>query len=61
MVKPFIIFHYRSFMPSEQIDEDEFLKCDDCKNLLEKCTCVCPYCGERDKCECVLFDAATGG
>ena len=22
-------------MPSEQIDEDEFLKCDDCKNLLE--------------------------
>jgi hypothetical protein len=23
--------------------------------------CVCPYCGERDKCECALFDAATGG
>ena len=48
-------------MSSEQIDDDEFLKCDDCKNLLEKCTCFCPYCGERDKCECVLFDAATGG
>ena len=48
-------------MPSEQIDEEEFLICNACKKPLEKCTCVCPYCGERDKCECVLFDAATGG
>ena len=48
-------------MPSEQIDDEEFLICTDCKNPLEKCMCVCPYCGERDKCECVLFDAATGG
>jgi len=48
-------------MPSEQTDDEEFLKCTDCKNPIEKCTCVCPYCGERDKCDCVLFDAATGG
>ena len=31
-----------------------------CKKLIEQCVCVCPYCGERDKCECALFDAATG-
>ena len=48
-------------MPSEQTDDEEFLNCTDCKNPIEKCTCVCPYCCERDKCECVLFDAATGG
>ena len=35
--------------------------CVDCGNSIEKCVCVCPYCGERDKCECALFDAATGG
>ena len=40
---------------------EEFTICDDCKNPIEKCTCVCPFCGERDKCDCVLFDAATGG
>ena len=61
VVKPFIIFHFNNVMSSEQIDEEEFLICDECKNFLEKCMCVCPYCGERDKCECVLFDAATGG
>jgi hypothetical protein len=48
-------------MPSEQNDNEEFLKCPECKNQIERCKCVCPYCGERDKCECVLFDAATGG
>ncbi len=39
----------------------EFAVCVNCGNDLEKCTCVCPFCGERDKCECALFDAATGG
>ena len=48
-------------MPSEQIDDEEFLICTDCKNPLEKCMCVCPYCGERDKCECVISDLGTGG
>ena len=61
VVKPFIIFHFKNVMSSEQIDGEEFLICNDCKKPLEKCMCVCPYCGERDKCECVLFDAATGG
>ena len=42
-------------MSSEQIDEEEFLICNDCKKPLEKCMCVCPYCGERDKCECVCL------
>ena len=45
---------------------EEFTICEDCKNPLEKCTCVCPFCGERDKCECGLKlssddSAATGG
>lgn len=47
-------------MPSDELD-DEFVICVECGNPLERCSCVCPYCGERDKCECALFDAATGG
>ena len=39
----------------------EYTDCSDCKNPLELCQCTCPYCGERDMCECALFDAATGG
>ena len=35
--------------------------CDYCGNVLEACMCVCPYCGDRDKCECCILDAATGG
>ena len=35
--------------------------CDKCGNPLEACMCTCPYCGERDACECCLYDAATGG
>lgn len=42
-------------------DADEFAICVECGNSIEQCGCVCPYCGERDKCECALFDAATGG
>ncbi len=41
--------------------KEEFAICVQCGNALEKCVCVCPFCGERDKCECALFDAATGG
>jgi hypothetical protein len=41
--------------------EEEFAICVQCGNPLENCQCVCPFCGERDKCECALFDAATGG
>ena len=40
---------------------DELLNCSECEKPIERCICVCPYCGERDKCECALFDAATGG
>jgi hypothetical protein len=35
--------------------------CEYCGNHIEICMCVCPYCGERDSCECCLHDAATGG
>ena len=41
--------------------KEEFAICVQCANPIEKCVCVCPFCGERDKCECALFDAATGG
>src|SRR4030067_409703 len=40
-------------------EEEEFAICIECGNSIEKCVCVCPYCGERDKCECALFDSAT--
>jgi len=46
---------------SSKEPEEEFAICVDCANPIEKCVCVCPFCGERDKCECALFDAATGG
>ncbi len=48
-------------MSSEIKEEEEFAICVECGNSIEKCVCVCPYCGERDKCEYALFDAATGG
>jgi hypothetical protein len=48
-------------MSSKVEEEEEFAICVECGNSIEKCVCVCPYCGERDKCECALFDAATGG
>ncbi len=40
---------------------DTYTNCQLCHNPLPHCHCMCPYCGERDKCECALFDAATGG
>ena len=45
---------------SSDIEED-FLCCMECGNTLEKCQCVCAFCGERDKCECAIDDAGTGG
>ena len=61
-LKPFIRFLCSFLMSSEVKEEDEeFAICVECGNSIDKCVCVCPYCGERDKCECALFDAATGG
>ncbi len=40
---------------------NDYTDCQMCDNSLAHCHCKCPYCGERDKCECALFDAATGG
>jgi len=52
-------------MSSDNTNE-EFTLCDDCKNPIENCSCVCPFCGELVKCECVVIlsnddSAATGG
>ena len=35
--------------------------CKDCSFPVDMCACLCPYCEKRDECECVLFDAVTGG
>ena len=48
-------------MSSKDNSPDEGITCDICGNVIEACTCSCPYCGERDSCECCLYDAATGG
>ncbi|KFM18825.1 hypothetical protein AAA799P11_00946 [Marine Group I thaumarchaeote SCGC AAA799-P11] len=40
---------------------EEYIMCTYCDNPLLHCHCMCPYCGKRDRCECALFDAATGG
>jgi len=31
-------------------DDEDFTTCDDCKNPLEKCTCVCTFCWWRQCC-----------
>jgi hypothetical protein len=65
--KEFVRYHYNnSFIINHSNDmqlkhKEEFAICVQCRNPIEKCVCVCPFCGERDKCECALFDAATGG
>jgi len=41
--------------------DDAVVFCDLCGNPIDSCSCVCPYCGEREGCTCCLFDAATGG
>ncbi len=55
---------YQSYPMSQSVSTQEFddyTGCQICHNTLPHCHCMCPYCGERDKCECALFDAATGG
>lgn len=47
------------FYSNDEIEHD--FDCYYCGVSLPHCHCKCPYCGERDKCECALFDAATGG
>ncbi|HYG00623.1 MAG TPA: hypothetical protein VD815_11060 [Candidatus Saccharimonadales bacterium] len=42
-------------------EKEEIIMCEFCGNMLEACMCVCPYCGIRDKCECCVHDAMTGG
>ena len=40
---------------------DSYTDCNQCHVPLPHCHCKCPYCGKRDDCDCVLFDAVTGG
>lgn len=42
-------------------DDHQYMNCHQCQNSLLHCHCKCMYCGQRDECECALFDAATGG
>ena len=35
-------------------DFAEYTKCEPCGQALIFCDCNCPYCGRREKCECVL-------
>lgn len=45
-------------MKSQAIED--YATCKYCDNPFFHCHCKCPYCDERDKCECALFEAATG-
>ncbi len=42
-------------------EKEDYACCVTCGELLSACKCVCEFCGERDACECALFDSATGG
>ncbi len=33
---------------SKDNSPDESITCDICGNVIEACTCSCPYCGERE-------------
>lgn len=46
---------------AKKVDSPEGINCEYCGNHIDACMCECPYCGEIDRCECCLFDAATGG
>jgi hypothetical protein len=48
-------------MSAKNDSVDDGITCDICGIPIDACTCSCPYCGERDSCECCLYDAATGG
>jgi hypothetical protein len=41
--------------------EEQYTDCSLCHCPLPHCHCMCPFCGKRDGCECVLFDTVTGG
>ena len=43
------------------MQQQSYTVCKYCKKPLEKCICVCAFCGELDTCTCALGDAATGG
>jgi hypothetical protein len=55
----YLSFIYK--MSPENNSAEEGTTCDICGVPIDACTCSCPYCGERDSCECCLYDAATGG
>ena len=40
---------------------EPYTNCNKCHIPLPHCHCMCPYCGNRDECECALFDTVTGG
>ena len=50
-----------NFDNKKDISSDKDDECYYCGNSIELCICVCPYCGEKNSCECCLHDAATGG
>ncbi|MFA7397554.1 MAG: hypothetical protein GX799_06750 [Crenarchaeota archaeon] len=44
------------------MNENDQPRCMYCRNFIDNCICVCPYCGESAKCICVIgIDKATGG
>lgn len=47
--------------PNILLNDEYYADCDMCHSPLSYCNCKCLYCGKRDNCECVLFDAVTGG
>ncbi len=43
-------------------ENDKLLKCPNCKNDIDHCTCGCPYCGQKEGCDCAIgYGVATGG
>ena len=56
--------HFYTNVPhacASMAEKDDYACCVTCGELLSACKCVCEFCGERDACECALFDSATGG
>jgi len=67
MIECGFVFHVVDRCKVEMISKavikkrDPYTNCNKCHIPLPHCHCMCPYCGNRDECECALFDTVTGG
>lgn len=55
-------FHYCILYMGNNLRADfaEYTECKSCQQALMYCECNCPYCGNREECECELGPLVLG-